>query len=162
MPVRYMKMVLVFFVGLQGWLYVAGNIANWNAGLDAISYVLGMSDHDIYGTHIFPPITSTAMAAVVFLLILGGEFLVGAFSFKGAVDLWKARNADAQAFNEAKTFALVGTAMAMLVWFGGFIVLGGALFQMWQTEIGAASFDGAFVYAATGGLVMLIIAGPDR
>lgn len=52
--------------------------------------------------------------------------------------------------------------MAMVVWFGGFIVLGGALFQMWQTEIGDSSFDGSFAYAVTAGLILLFVDRPDR
>ncbi len=41
------------------------------------------------------------------------------------------------------------------MWFGG------ALLQMWQTEIGAGSFADALVYAAAGGLVLLIVSKPD-
>ena len=45
MAIRILKIVLVVFVGLQGWLYVAGNIANWDSGLSAVGYVLGMEGH---------------------------------------------------------------------------------------------------------------------
>ena len=39
MSIRYLKIILVFFVGLTGILFVAGNIANWNAGLESVGYV---------------------------------------------------------------------------------------------------------------------------
>lgn len=161
MAVRLLKIGLVFFVGLQGFLYVAGNIANWEAGLGAVGYVVGMQEHEVYPAHIFPPLTHPALVTLAFLVILAGEFLVGALCVKGAWDLWRARCASAEVFNEAKTFALTGTAMAMVVWFGGFIVIGGALFQMWQTQLGAGSFDDAFVFAATGGLIFLLVSRPD-
>lgn len=161
MAIRYLKTILVVFVGLQALLYVAGNTANWNAGLGAVGYVLSMEGHEIYATHIFPPVTHPALVTVAYVLILTGESLVGLLSLKGAWDLWNARKASADVFNASKAFALIGTGMAMVVWFGGFIVIGGALFQMWQTEIGAGSFDDAFVFAATGGLVMLIVSRPD-
>jgi predicted small integral membrane protein len=51
--------------------------------------------------------------------------------------------------------------MALVVWFGGFIVIGGVLFQMWQTKIGAGSFHDAFIFAAMGGLVLLILSSSD-
>ena len=86
---------------------------------------------------------------------------MGALSLKGAWDLWSARKGSADAFNASKTYAVLGTGMAMVVWFGGFIVIGGALFQMWQTQIGAGSFDDAFVFAVTGGLVLLFVSRPD-
>ncbi len=161
MGVRYIKIILVIFVGLQGWLYVVGNIANWDAAVGAIGYVLSMADHQVYSTAIFPAVTSPALVTAAFLVILTGEFLVGAFALKGAWDLWKVRNASAEVFNGAKTFALIGSGMAMVVWFGGFIVIGGALFQMWQTQLGGNSFSGAFTYAITSGLVMLIVAVRD-
>ena len=145
----------------QGLLYVAGNIANWHAGLGAVGYVLGMQGHETYATHIFPPVTSAAMVTIAFLLILTGEFLVGALSLRGAWDLWNSRKDSAGAFNDAKTYAVLGAGMAMVVWFGGFMVIGGALFQMWQTQIGAGSFHDAFIFAATGGLVLLFVSNPD-
>ncbi len=161
MAIRYLKIILVLFVGLQALLYVAANTANWSAGVGAVGYVLSMEGHEIYGTHIFPPVTHPALVTIAYLLILTGESLVGVLSLKGAWELWNARKASADVFNASKAFALLGTGMAMVVWFGGFIVIGGALFQMWQTEIGAGSFDDAFVFAATGGLVMLIVSRSD-
>jgi len=162
MAVRYLKIALVTLVGLQAWFYVAGNLANWQSGFGAVAYVLAMEGHEIYGNHIVPTIESPALVTIAFLIILTGEFLVGALSLKGARDLWNARSADADGFNSAKEFALLGTGMALLVWFGGFIVIGGALFQMWQTQIGSGSFDDAFVFATTAGLILLFLNCPDR
>jgi len=159
--IRYLKIVLVAFVGLAGLLFVAGNIANWDAGLGLVGYVVSMEGHEIYGSHIFPPVTNPALVTLAFLLILAGESLVGVLSLMGAWDLWSARNGGADAFNASKTYAVLGTGMAVVVWFGGFVVIGGVLFQMWQTEIGHGSFADAFIFAAAGGLVLLIVSGPD-
>lgn len=162
MAIRYLKIILVLFVGLQAWFYVAGNIANWDSGLAVIAFVLGMEGHEYYPVHIFPALTSSAAHVAAFVIILIGEFLVGALSLKGALDLWRVRNANAEAFHDAKRTAIAGCAMAMVVWFGGFIVIGGALFQMWQTEIGDGSLDGSFVYAVTAGLILLFVDRPDN
>ena len=43
----------------------------------------------------------------------------------------------------------------MLVWFGMFIIFGAAFFQMWQTEVGAGSMEGAFIYSMASAIVML-------
>lgn len=162
MTIRYLKVALVFFVGLQAWLYFAANIANWDSGLSVIGYVLSMEGHEYYTVGLFPALTSPVAHTLAFLIILAGEFLAGALALKGTLDLWKARGDGAEAFNKAKNFAIAGCAMSMVVWFGGFIVIGGALFQMWQTEIGGGSFDGSFVYAVTAGLVLLIVDRPDH
>lgn len=161
MIIRYLKIVLVVFVGLQGILYVAGNSANWNAGLETIAYVLSMEGHEAYGSHIVPAITNPVLVTIAFLLILAGELLVGVLSLKGAWDLWNARKGNAHDFNASKTYAMAGAGMTMVVWFGGFIVIGGALFQMWQTQIGAGAFQNAFTFAAIGGLVLLFVGMPD-
>ena len=161
MLIRYMKIVLVVFVGLQGFLYVAGNTANWDAAVGAVGYVLSHQENAVYTNQIFPSITSPALVTLALVLIITGEFLVGALSFKGAWDLWKVRKAGALDFNGAKTFAIAGPAMAMIVWFGGFIVIGGALFQMWQSPVGSGSFQGAFIYGGVSALVLLFVSQPD-
>ncbi|PWK54206.1 DUF2165 family protein [Pleionea mediterranea] len=161
MAIRILKIILITFVGLQGWFYVAGNIANWSTGLEAIAYVTGMAEHNVYSTHIFPPITNPIIITLIFICIIIGEFLVGAFSLKGAWDLWKVRHDSSDVFNSSKGFAILGSGMALVVWFGGFVVIGGALFQMWQTTIGANSFKDAFVFAATSGIVLLFVNAKD-
>ncbi|MGM0481805.1 MAG: hypothetical protein ACQEQZ_07735 [Pseudomonadota bacterium] len=42
-----------------------------------------------------------------------------------------------------------------------FTVFGGAFFQMWQTEIGAASLQGSFQYLGSIALVTLFVSLPD-
>lgn len=162
MVIRILKIMLVILVGLQGWFYVAGNIANWNAALGAVGYVLGMIGHEVYPSHIFPAITNSTLITIALLMIILGEFLVGAFSIKGAWDLWKVRKADAKDFNAAKTSAILGAGTALVVWFGGFVIIGGGLFQMWQTQVGTGSFNGAFIYGATSGLILLFVNSPDQ
>ena len=161
MSIRYLKIILVILVGLTGLFFFAGNIANWNAGRELVGYVLSMDDHEIYSSHIFPPLTNSVLVTIAYLLILAGEFLIGALSLKGAWDLWSVRKASAYVFNASKTYSILGTGMAMVVWFGGFIVIGGVLFQMWQTKIGAGSFHDSFILAAMGGLVLLFVSNPD-
>ena len=162
MAIRYLKIILVALVGLQGWFYVAGNLANWSSAIESVGYVLAMEGHEVYGTHLLPPITNPTLVTLALIGIVTGEFLVGALSLKGALDLWRVRKSGATQFDAARTFAILGPGMAMVLWFGGFIVFGGALFQMWQTRIGDGSFQGAFVYAATSGLVMLFVNSPER
>ena len=162
MGIRYLKIVLTAFVGLEAWLYVAGDIANWHAGHSAISYVISMQGNDTYPVHIFPALTGPVWATIAYVIILSGEFLVGALSLKGAWDMWSARRHDTASFNASKRVGLLGLGMAMVVWFGGFIVIGGALFQMWQSKVGAGSFNGAFIYSATAALVLLFVYRPDE
>jgi predicted small integral membrane protein len=44
--------------------------------------------------------------------------------------LWHVRS-DAARFNRAKRLVHIGAALGFLVWFFGFLVVGGVWFQMW-------------------------------
>ena len=47
--------------------------------------------------------------------------------------LWHVRS-DAARFNRAKRLVHIGVALGLLVWFFGFLVVGGEWFQMWQSQ----------------------------
>jgi predicted small integral membrane protein len=72
------------------------------------------------------------------------------------------RQAPATEFNESKTYALLGCGLGIVIWLGLFGVFGGALFQMWQTEIGGNSMDDAFQFFVSCALVFLIVNAADE
>ena len=159
---RYIKIALVFFASLQGFGYVAGNLANFASAKYVVGQVISQVNHEYYPNHIVPALTGDLAPTIGLLIIVTGEALVGLLCLKGAVDMLGAARADVETFEARKSFALLGTGVGMIVWFGGFIVIGAALFQMWQTELGDGSFRGAFIYAVTNGLVYLIVSQRER
>ena len=161
MVIRYLKFVFVAFVSLLCLFYAAQNVINLEACYQAFAYVLGAQDHQVYPDSIFPVIKSPGVIWLVLVVVVALEFLAGLTAAKGAWDLWAARNAPAAEFNGAKTYALLGCGLGMVVWFGLFAVFGGALFQMWQTEIGGASLDDAFQFFAACALIFIIVNSPD-
>jgi predicted small integral membrane protein len=58
--------------------------------------------------------------------------------------MWKHRNGTSDEFSRAKKQALNGLGIAFVIWFLLFGTFGAAVFQMWQTQIGASSYNGAF------------------
>jgi predicted small integral membrane protein len=141
--------------------YAAQNVANLDACFQAFAYVLGSADHQAYPDSIIPAIHSPAITWLMLVLVVGLEFAAGFISAKGAWDLWIARKAPAADFNGAKTFALLGCGTGVVIWLGLFAVFGGALFQMWQTEIGAGSMDDAFQFFVSCALIFLIVNSAD-
>jgi len=160
--IRYLKAALVLFASIQGFAYVAGNLANFEAARQVVDLVIGQVGHEYYPNHIVPALSGEMTATIALIIIISGEAMVGLLCLKGAVDLLGAAKAESEVFERSKKYALLGTGMGMIVWFGGFIAIGAGLFQMWQTEVGAGSYQGAFIYAATNGLVYLIVSQPDR
>ncbi|MGF1550423.1 MAG: DUF2165 family protein [Sphingomonadaceae bacterium] len=162
MAVRLLKAVLVLCAGLQSLLYALQNIANLDPAFGAVAYVLSNADHVVYPNSIGPAITSAPLVWIALTTIIALETLAGLIAIKGAHDLYRARGADAAQFDAAKTAALIGCGLGMIVWFGFFLAIGGAYFQMWQTEVGGSSFDGAFVYMLTNAAVYIIVAMRER
>jgi len=157
MVIRYLKIDFVIFVSLLCLIYAGQNVANLEACYQAFAYVMGMADHQAYPDSIFPVIQSPAVIWLVLILVVGLEFAAGLLAAKGAWDLWGARKAPAADFNRAKTYALVGCGTGIVVWLGLFAVFGGALLQMWQTEIGGASMDDAFQFFVACALIFMIV-----
>ena len=159
--IRYFKIVLVILVGLQGLFYFISNAVNWEYAQMAVGAVLSQADSPAYPNLIVPAITSPFLVKLALASIMTGELLVGLMCSKGAYDLWKQVNHDAAAFNTAKTWAIAGCCMALIVWFGIFQVFGAALFQMWQGQVGVGSFEGAFMYHAASAIILIFVNQAD-
>lgn len=157
MTVRVLKAALVAFVGLMALLYGVQNIVNLDAAFGAVSYVVSMKEHAVYPSSLGPAILSPTLTWVVLACIIGAEIAAGLISLVGALKLWAARRAPAESFNASKTLAIVGCGIGVIVWMGLFFVIGGAYFQMWQTQVGAASFNGSFQYFMTCLVVLLFV-----
>ena len=77
-----------------------------------------------------------------------------------AVDLAVNLRAPATRFNAAKTYVVLGVGFGFLLWFGGFMVIGGEWFAMWQSR----TWNGqqpAFRFYATLMLVLIFVNQPD-
>jgi predicted small integral membrane protein len=122
---------------------------------------MGAVDHQVYPDSIFPVVQSPAVIWLVLVIVVSLEFTAGLLAAKGTWDLWAVRKASAADFNGAKTYALIGCGLGIVVWLGLFSVFGGALFQMWQTQIGGGSLDGAFQLFVACALIFLIVKGVD-
>ena len=162
MAIRLLKVVFVAFISLLCLFYAAQNVANLDACYQAFAYVMGRVDHQIYPDSIFPAVQNPVLIWLVLILVVTLEFAAGLIAAIGAWNLWRVRKAPAADFNGAKTYALVGCGLGIVVWLGLFAVLGGALLQMWQTEIGGASMDDAFQFFAACALIFLVVNSADN
>lgn len=161
MVIRHLKIVFVACISLLCLIYAAQNVINLDTCYEAFAYVLGQADHLVYPDTIFPAVQSPLITWLALALVVTLEFSAGLLAAKGVWDLWGVRKAPAADFNGAKTYALLGCGMGIVVWFGFFAVFGGALFQMWQTEAGGASMDDAFQFFTACALIFLIVNSAD-
>ncbi len=155
--IRYLKIILVVLVGLQGLFYFISNVVNFDSALAAVGLILSQADSSVYQNLIIPPITHPLLVKLALVTIMTGELLVGLISFKGAFDMVAKAGAPAADFNAAKTYAILGCGMALIVWFGFFTVFGTALLQMWQGQVGTGSFEGSHMYLMPCAVIMLFV-----
>jgi predicted small integral membrane protein len=161
MAIRYLKILLVLFIAFFCLAYASQNLANLESAYGAFAYVMGMTGHEAYTATFATPIQHPALIWAALILVVSCEYLAGLMATKGAWDMWKSRNSSPDQFNSAKTFALLGCGMGIVIWMGFFGAVGGALFQMWQTEAGALSLEGAFQYSVSCAIVYLITSMTD-
>ena len=159
--IRLIKISLAAFASLFCLFYALQNIANLQAAFGFVAYIGSMADHPAYPQSFGPAVTSPALIWILLWIIIGLELLAGVLAGKGAVDLFRARNASAADFNAAKKWAVAGCGVGVLVWFGIFGAFAGAFFQMWQTEAGSNALHGSFWYSAQMALVWLMISQKD-
>ena len=162
MNVRLIKTIFVAIIALLCLAYATQNVVNLDAAYASFAYVMSNVDHVAYPKSFMPAITSPALLWVALLLVLVGELLAGIFAAIGAWSMFSARSASSDAFQQAKKFALTGCALGVFVWLGLFGTFGGAFFQMWQTEIGKGSMDGAFQFFVSCAVVFMIVSMRDE
>jgi predicted small integral membrane protein len=157
MSIRYLKMALVLFTALMCILYALQNLVNLQAAHQVVAMVMQMADHEYYPRSVLPAIHSPVLSGLGLAVIIALEMTAGLLAGKGALDMWRHRHADGEQFQFAKRWSIAGCGLAVLIWFGLFGVIGGAWFQMWQTDLGSSSLNGAFQYAVSAGLVMVFV-----
>lgn len=161
MTMRHLKIILVVLVALFGLNAGLSNASHPSHGIQATGYVLSLEGTWQAPGTMWRAMNSGAAHVAGFAGIVAAELLMGLLCAFGAWRLWQARRAPADGFNAAKTAALWGCGVGFLLMFGGFLVVGGGYFTMWQSELGRASLDLAFQYAGTFGIVLLFLNMPD-
>lgn len=159
---RYLKIGLAVCAAFFCLMYGLQNLVNLQAAYGFVALMAGMEGQMAYPNHLGPAVQAPALIWTMLAVIIALEFAAGALAAKGALDLWLARDASAAEFNASKRFALLGTGLAVILWFGIFSAIGGAYFQMWQTEAGSGALEGAFWYSTQNGLIWLMLRADDN
>ena len=134
MIARSSKTVMCLCMASFALLCAGDNVFDYGANFDFVRHVLSMDTtfHDplIMGRAIAAP----ALWHAGYWLIIAGEALTGVLFALGAWAMWQARHAPASTFQRAKHWSIAGALTGFLVWFFGFMVIGGEWFEMWQSS----------------------------
>jgi predicted small integral membrane protein len=157
---RYAKLTMIVCLGAFAALVTFDNLTDYAGNWPFVQHVLSMDTtfHDpviAYRAIHQPWIWRTGYA-----LIIAGEGLTAVLMFAAAWRMFAVRRAPASGFNRAKSWLHLAALAGFLVWFVGFMIIGGEWFAMWQS----ATWNGqeaAFRFYVTILLVLIYVMQPD-
>ena len=160
MITRLAKIVMTLALAAFAFVVTYDNLIDYGSNFAFVRHVLSMDTTFPGNALMGRAITTPALWHVGYAFIIAGEAATCVLLLLGAVSLWRARHADTATFQLAKRWAIAGCTMGFLVWFFGFMVVGGEWFAMWQSKIWNGQ-EGAFrFYMALLG-VLIFVNQPD-
>jgi predicted small integral membrane protein len=115
-------------------LVAIDNIIDYGTNFAFVEHVLTMDTTFLTNTLRWRAITESMLWHAAYWVIILGEALTGAAYTIGAALLLRSLRATGTAFNHSKRFIYIATALGFLLWFAGFMVVGGEWFSMWQSS----------------------------
>ncbi len=147
---------LAFFAFLVAFTNVTDYAANW----PFVQHVLAMDTTFKNPAVMYRAVTSPGLRTAAYWLIIAGEAVTSALFAVAAWRMLRALEAPAVIFNRSKGVIHLAAAAGFLVWFTGFMAVGGEWFLMWQSETWNGQ-EPAFRFYVTILLVTLYVIQPD-
>ncbi|SFM88977.1 DUF2165 family protein [Variovorax sp. OV329] len=153
--IRLLKALMVFSVGVWGVLVALGNLLDYGSNWQFVQHVLSM-DTVFPDNHLrYRAITDPTLQTASYWLIIAVEWLMGLMCLAGAWRLWRTRS-NAAAFVAAKPLAAAGLVLVFLLYYLGFVVIGGEWFSMWQSATWNGQSKGA-MFAGSAVVVLIVL-----
>lgn len=161
MPQRIAKILMVLSLSAFAFLVTFNNITDYGSNFAFVQHVLSMDTTFPGNALMYRSITTPTLWHAVYWFIIAGEGLTFILFLLGGIAMLNARNQSAEAFETSKKWAIYGATLGFLVWFFGFMVVGGQWFAMWQSATWNGQ-DAAFkFYVAIIG-VLIFVNQPER
>ncbi|CAN7437016.1 DUF2165 family protein [Aminobacter sp. LjRoot7] len=158
---RLSKIVMCLCLAAFAFLVAFGNITDYGSNFAFVQHVLSMDTTFPGNALMYRSITNPTLWTVGYWLIIVGEGLTCVLFLIAALKLWQARKGSGRQFDDAKGFVVIGATMGFLVWFLGFMVVGGEWFAMWQSSTWNGQ-EAAFKFYMTMLAVLIFVNQPDR
>ena len=159
---RMTKALLVATVALWGFLGAFHNVMDWGGTLGAVGAATSMAIFD-GGAGSWQATSSPVVIWIGALFVTLSKVAAGAMCSIGAWRMWRARRAGAVAFVAAKEIALAGCAVAVIMLFGGFVVVAENWFELWRSDaLRGPVLESAFRYGGMIALIALFVATKDE
>ncbi len=131
---RVVRMILVLQVGAFALLVGLNNILDYNSNFMFVQHVLSM-DTTFEGNALqWRALSQPVVHHLAYALIIMMELGTGILCIHGCRLLWQLRQADYQSFFAGIMAASYGLVRGLLLWFGGYMIVGAEWFLMWQSQ----------------------------
>lgn len=159
--IKLVKISLMASIALWGLIGGVTNLMDYYGGYRSVAYVFSMTGaSDVPG--LWRAIENPFLIHIGFAFIWISKLATGLLCSISTVQLWQNRNSTASDFNASKSYGIVGASISIFMLFFGFIVLSGSYFELWRDiNLGAVAHQFAFIYLASMGIIVLLIAQPD-
>lgn len=134
MTQRYAKILMTLALTAFAFLVTFNNITDYNSNFAFVKHVLSMDTTFPDNAAMYRSISTPVLWHAGYWLIIVGESLTAGLLLLGAISMYKARHGTGARFNLSKKWTIAGATVGFLVWFFGFMVVGGEWFLMWQSE----------------------------
>lgn len=161
MTVRLSKCILVLGVAFFCSLVVFNNLTDYDSNFQFVRHVLQMDSTFPGNRGMWRAINSPAFHHVAYDFVILWEFLTAAVAWWGGISLLRALKSTAATFNAAKSPAVAALTMGIVLWFVGFIAVGGEWYLMWQSKIWNGQ-EAAFRLVVILGITLLYVTSPDH
>jgi predicted small integral membrane protein len=158
---RYVKIALIWTVSLWGLLGALHNIIDWQGTIGAVGAVTSMATFE-GGSDSWNATSQPIVMWVGALFIVLSKIAAGVLCALGGFKMWQAKTQNSDDFNQAKGLALTGCAVAVIMLFGGFIVIAESWYELWRSDVMRGPvLETAFRYAAMIIGIAIFVAAKD-
>lgn len=157
MSVRISKIILVSVIAVNLSLVVLNNLLDYNSNYMFVQHVMLMDTTFPDNALKWRAIESPLIWNVIYIIIILWEILIAFFCWKGVIKLTKNLKTTDEEFIKAKTPAVVGLTLCLLLFGFAFITIGGEWFFMWQSKIWGDGMPSALRLFTMTGLILIYV-----
>jgi predicted small integral membrane protein len=158
--IRIAKITMIAALAAYALIVAYNNIVDYGSNYEFVSHVLSM-DTTFEGNQLkHRAISNETMWCAAYVTIIAVEALTGLLLALGALALVRRLRAPADIFHKAKVWSVAGLVVGFGLWFGGFLVIAGEYFAMWQSKVWNGQ-EAAFRITAVILGVLIYVSLPD-
>lgn len=158
--IRIVKSTMVASVGLWSLLIAFNNIVDYGSNLAFVQHVLAMDTVFPDNAVKYRAITNPVIQQIGYWGIIATEWTMAGLLLAGAWRLFAACG-DRRAFISAKAMPALGLLLVFLLYYIGFVAIGGEWFTMWQSTIWNGQ-QKAVMFLTCSTLVLIVLLLPEQ